>query len=134
MKKLLLLIFIIVVLTGCVQEPEQITEYIYLQEPDTSPDDIRLIGIWERNNVAWIFHDTGDFKYFVFDTEEIINEGFYNADPIAGVIYIEDINTGANQTYLYDILLDYPTISEKTLQWAPESNPDILIDWIWIVQ
>ena len=134
MKKLLLLIFIIVVFTGCVQEPEQITEYIYIQEPDTSPDDIRLIGIWERNNVAWIFHDTGDFKYFVFDTEEIINEGFYNADPIAGVIYLEDTNTGANQTYLYDVLLDYPTISEKTLQWAPESNPDSLIDWIWIVQ
>lgn len=132
MKKLLLLIFIIVVFTGCVQEP--ITEYIYLQEPDTSPDDVRLIGIWERSNVAFIFHDTGDFKYFVFDTEEILNEGFYNADPIAGVIYLEDTNTGDNQTYFYDILLDYPNIGDTTLQWAPESSPDNLIDWSWVVQ
>lgn len=37
MKKLLLLIFIIVVFTGCAQEP------------DTSPDDIRLIGIGRYN-------------------------------------------------------------------------------------
>jgi hypothetical protein len=115
MKKLFILIVIILLFAGCTPIIE--TEYIYLQIPDSTPDDVRLIAAWENNMLTWIFYDDGEFIYYKSDTFVIYNYGFYNADPITGIIYVEDYINGESATYAYAILNDFPSVGDITLRW-----------------
>lgn len=124
MKKITLLLLIIM-LFSC-KEASIIKDII--TEPPI--DDPRLIANWHSGTDAWTFREDNTFRYFNRDTEEDQNVGIYNADPIAGTIYLEDINTGANQTYIYDVLADIPTEGEYTLRWATPANPLLTKDWL----
>lgn len=123
MKKTHWLIVAIVLLTlGCANPYTPMV-------PGEAPDDIRLVGTWERLNVAFDFTEEGNFRYYRSDTGEILNSGWYSADPNEGELYIEDPNAGAYQLYVYWILYDEPIMGYVTLRLAPESSPGSTADW-----
>lgn len=104
---------------------------IYVPSDDPlNPDDIRLVGTWEYLNVAFDFTPEGDFLYYRFDTGELLNEGWYSADPGEGLLYMEDPDAGVSQLYTYLIVYDYPSHGEVTLRLAPESSPGSTVDWV----
>lgn len=120
MKKLLF-ILLTVLFMAC---SDPVSDYIeeIINEPVV--DDARLIGNWERGNLAWTFEEDNTFRYFNRVTDETYNTGIYNADPMVGTIYIEDPAAGESQTYIYDV------IEANTLRWATIQNPGLTVDWV----
>ena len=129
MKKLTLVLFtvlLIILLFSC----QATTEFIEIIAEGPVVDDPRLIGgSWARGNLAWTFYDDMSFRYFEIDTGADRNTGIYNADPIAGTIYIEDPVQQESQIYIYDVLINTPPGS-YTLRWATVQAPALVMDWI----
>ena len=127
MKKLIT-ILLIILLFSC--KTDTIIEYIEVIADTPIVDDARLLGgSWARGNLAWTFYDDMTFRYFEIDTGDNWNTGTYNADPIAGTIYLEDIQEGESQTYIYDVLINTPE-GGYTLRWATVQAPTLLVDWV----
>jgi len=130
MKKATLLLLFTVLLFSCKVEPDTVIEYIETIKDEPVVDDPRLIGeSWARGNLAWTFYDDMTFRYFEIDTGIDWNTGTYNADPIAGTIYLEDPIEQESQTYIYDVLINTPE-GGYTLRWATVQAPTLTIDWI----
>ena len=126
MKKLTL-VLLTILLFSC--KIDTITEYIEIIAEGPVVDDPRLIGSWAQGNLAWTFYDDMTFRYFEIDTGIDRNTGIYNADPIAGTIYIEDPVQEESQIYIYDVLINTPE-GGYTLRWATVQAPDNFGDWI----
>ena len=132
MKKITLILFAVILLFSCQVDPEieYITEYVDVIASEPIVDDARLLGgSWARGNLAWTFYDDMTFRYFEIDTGLDFNTGTYNADPMAGTIYIEDLIEQESQTYIYDVLINTPE-GENTLRWATVQAPTLTVDWV----
>ena len=120
MKKLLFILLTVLVM-AC---SSPVSEYIEQLITEPIIDDPRIIGNWERGNLAWTFNSDNTFRYFNRAIDETYNTGIYNADPMAGTIYIEDPAAGESQLYIYDV------ITVNTLRWATVQNPGLYADWV----
>lgn len=130
MKKITILIALIVLIMAGCSNP-----VIYVPSDDPlNPDDIRLVGTWEYGYMSFDFTPEGDFLYYRSDTGELLNEGWYSADPDEGLLYMEDPDAGVSQLYIYLILYDEPEYGEVTLRLAPESLPENTVDWIKVLE
>lgn len=131
MKKLTLVLFTVlltILLFSC--KTDTIIEYIEIIAEGPTVDDPRLIGgSWARGNLAWTFYDDMTFRYFEIDTGIDRNTGTYNADPIAGTIYLEDPIKQESHIYIYDVLINTPE-GGYTLRWTTVQRPDLPVDWV----
>ena len=128
MKYLIIVILLLSVLS-CTVDPVIQTEIIYIENP-IPPAESELIGIWERNSLAWDFYADGEFIYYDSQTLQVINYGFYLDDPEQGVFYVEDYATGAYMYYFYQLIVNYPVLGDITLSMSPEIAPGNITEWL----
>jgi hypothetical protein len=123
MKKIIMLLLVLICAFSCTVAP-------IIYTPDPTPNDSEVLGIWSRGVYSWDFTNDGNFTYYRNDTSEVMNSGWYNIDTENKSIYVEDSDNGESQLYIYEILFDFPTFGDVTLQWHPEGAPMGLVDWI----